>query len=66
LLGRLADQPQDCLLIGMAAVAIAPFGHIVKSTAVNGDPGVPRHQYRRFTTGYSALVADIAPPKSRA
>jgi len=41
-LGRLANQaqPAGVLLIGMAAVAIAPGVHMVVSRfAVNGDPG---------------------------
>jgi len=51
----------------MAAVAIAPLGYmVVKSIpllmVIRAFHGI---SIAAFTTGYSALVADIAPPKSR-
>jgi len=48
----------------MVAVAIAPWGTWQFDSAVNGDPAFHGISIAAFTTGYSALVADIAPPKS--
>ncbi len=69
LLGRLADQHSRkiVLLIGMAVVAIAPLGYIVVHSVgllmvIRAFHGI---SMAAFTTGYSALVADIAPAKNR-
>lgn len=69
LLGRLADlhSRKIVLLIGMSAVAIAPLGYmVVKSIPllmlIRAFHGI---SIAAFTTGYSALVADIAPAKNR-
>lgn len=69
LLGRLADQHSRkiVLLIGMGVAAIAPLGYMVVqslpllmvSRAFHGI------SIAAFTTGYSALVADIAPAHNR-
>lgn len=68
-LGRLADMHSRkiVLLIGLAVVAIAPLGYsFVQSIplliALRGFHGI---SIAAFTTGYSALVADIAPTKNR-
>ena len=68
-LGRLADQRSRkiVLLIGMAAVAIAPLGYMVVHSiallmVIRAFHGI---SIAAFTTGYSALVADIAPAKHR-
>lgn len=69
LVGRLADQHSRklVLLIGMGVVAIAPLGYLMM-------PSIPLLMVIRafhgisiaaFTTGYSALVADIAPARKR-
>ncbi|MBW4644330.1 MAG: MFS transporter [Goleter apudmare HA4340-LM2] len=69
MLGRLADQRgrKILLLIGTMIATIAPFGYLVfKSmamlTAVRAFHGI---SIAAFTTGYSALVADLAPNASR-
>ncbi|AFY34032.1 MFS transporter [Calothrix sp. PCC 7507] len=69
MLGRLADQRgrKILLLIGVIIAAIAPFGYLAfKSmamlTVVRAFHGV---SVAAFTTGYSALVADLAPVESR-
>lgn len=69
LVGRLADQHSRkiVLLIGMSVVAIAPLGYlIVKSVGllmlIRAFHGI---SIAAFATGYSALVADIAPPEKR-
>ena len=68
-LGNLADQHSRkiVLLIGMATVAIAPLGYVgVESIpllmAIRAFHGI---SIAAFTTGYSALVADLAPEKNR-
>jgi len=69
LLGRLADQHSRkiVLLIGMSAVAIAPLGYIMVQSipllmVIRAFHGI---SIAAFTTGYSALVADIAPARNR-
>lgn len=69
LLGNLADQHSRriVLLIGMAIVAIAPLGYMgVQSIpvliVVRAFHGI---SIAAFTTGYSALVVDLAPEKNR-
>ncbi len=68
-LGRLADEHSRkiVLLIGMAAVAIAPLGYLVVKSipllmVIRAFHGI---SIAAFTTGYSALIADIAPPQNR-
>jgi len=67
--GQLADRHSRklVLLIGMVAVAIAPLGYmVVKSLpllmCLRAFHGI---SIAAFSTGYSALVADIAPVKHR-
>ncbi|MBH8551201.1 MFS transporter [Nostocaceae cyanobacterium CENA357] len=69
MLGRLADQygRKLLLLIGTIVAAIAPFGYLTFRSIpllilVRVFHGV---SLAAFTTGYSALVADLAPLKSR-
>ncbi|MBD2383954.1 MFS transporter [Cylindrospermum sp. FACHB-282] len=69
MLGRLADQRgrKIILLIGAIVATIAPFGYMAfKSISllilVRIFHGI---SVAAFTTGYSALVADLAPGKSR-
>lgn len=68
-LGRLADQHSRkiVLLIGMGVAAIAPLGYMgVQSIpllmVIRAFHGI---SIAAFTTGYSALVADIAPAHNR-
>jgi len=68
-LGRLADEHSRkiVLLIGMAAVAIAPLGYLMVTSIpllmlIRAFHGI---SIAAFTTGYSALIADIAPPQNR-
>ena len=68
-LGNLADQHSRkiVLLIGMATVAIAPLGYVgVQSIpllmVIRAFHGI---SIAAFSTGYSALVADLAPEKNR-
>lgn len=67
--GRLADRRgrKIVLLIGMLVNAIAPLGYIVVQSipglmAVRAFHGL---SIAAFTTGYLALVADLAPEKNR-
>lgn len=67
--GRLADQHSRkiVLLIGMSVAAIAPLGYlVVKSVGllmvIRAFHGI---SIAAFSTGYSALVADIAPANKR-
>ncbi|BAY32606.1 major facilitator superfamily protein [Nostoc carneum NIES-2107] len=67
--GRLADQRgrKIVLLIGMLVNAIAPLGYILVQSipglmAVRAFHGL---SIAAFTTGYLALVADLAPEKNR-
>ncbi|MDZ7957697.1 MAG: MFS transporter [Aulosira sp. DedQUE10] len=69
MLGRLADQRgrKIPLLIGMIVATIAPFGYLFFKSIpllmlVRAIHGVA---VAAFTTGYSALVADLAPPANR-
>jgi MFS family permease len=68
-LGQLADRRSRKLVlyIGTAVVAIAPLGYLVITSlpllmALRAFHGI---SIAAFTTGYSALVADIAPPQHR-
>lgn len=68
-LGRLADRRDRkiVLLIGLAAVAIAPLGYLMTQSiplliAIRAFHGL---SIAAFTTGFSALVADISPPQNR-
>lgn len=68
-LGRLADQRgrKLVLLIGLLAVAIAPFGYLLTRSipllfAIRAFHGL---SIAAFTTAYSALVVDLSPPKQR-
>ncbi|MBW4678102.1 MAG: MFS transporter [Desmonostoc geniculatum HA4340-LM1] len=69
MLGRLADERgrKFVLLIGTIVAAIAPFGYLATQSIgllilVRIFHGV---SIAAFTTGYSALVADLAPPEKR-
>ena len=69
LVGRLADQHSRkiVLLIGMAVAAIAPLGYLMVQSipllmVIRAFHGI---SIAAFTTGYSALVADIAPAQKR-
>ncbi len=68
-LGKLADRRNRKLvmLIGLAAVAIAPLGYLMTTSipaliAIRAFHGL---SIAAFTTGFSALVADISPPANR-
>ncbi|MBE9016887.1 MFS transporter, partial [Chroococcidiopsidales cyanobacterium LEGE 13417] len=68
-LGQLADRRSRKLVlyIGTAVVAIAPLGYLVIKSlpllmVLRAFHGI---SIAAFTTGYSALVADIAPPQHR-
>ncbi|MBW4688357.1 MAG: MFS transporter [Komarekiella atlantica HA4396-MV6] len=69
MLGRLADERSRkiVLLIGTIVVAIAPFGYLAFKSIpllilVRIFHGI---SLAAFTTGYSALVADLAPAENR-
>lgn len=69
MLGRLADERSRkiLLLIGTIVAAIAPFGYLAFTSIpllilVRIFHGV---SLAAFTTGYSALVADLAPAENR-
>ncbi|MFN6535822.1 MAG: MFS transporter [Nostoc sp. EkiNYC01] len=69
MLGRLADERgrKFVLLIGTIVAAIAPFGYLATLSIgllilVRIFHGV---SIAAFTTGYSALIADLAPPEKR-
>ena len=69
MLGRLADERgrKIVLLIGTIVAAIAPFGYLATQSLgllilVRIFHGV---SIAAFTTGYSALVADLAPTENR-
>jgi MFS family permease len=69
MLGRLADERgrKIVLLIGTIVAAIAPFGYLATQSLgllilVRIFHGV---SIAAFTTGYSALVADLAPTETR-
>lgn len=68
-LGQLADRRSRklVLLIGLGATAISPLGYMVGKSiplliVLRAFHGI---SIAAFSTGYSALVADIAPPKQR-
>lgn len=68
-LGRLADESSRklVLLIGVTVVAIAPLGYLVVKSipllmVLRAFHGI---SIAAFTTGFSALVADLSPPKQR-
>ncbi|MBC1241031.1 MFS transporter [Nostoc sp. 2RC] len=69
MLGRLADERgrKFVLLLGTMVAAIAPFGYLATQSIgllifVRIFHGV---SIAAFTTGYSALIADLAPPEKR-
>lgn len=69
MLGRLADERgrKSVLLIGTIVAAIAPFGYLATQSLgllilVRIFHGI---SVAAFTTGYSALVADLAPTETR-
>ncbi|MDZ8185326.1 MAG: MFS transporter [Nostoc sp. ChiSLP02] len=69
MLGRLADERgrKFVLLLGSIVAAIAPFGYLATQSInllilVRIFHGV---SIAAFTTGYSALIADLAPPEKR-
>ncbi|BBD67397.1 major facilitator transporter [Nostoc commune NIES-4072] len=69
MLGRLADERgrKITLLIGTIVAAIAPFGYLATKSIgililVRIFHGI---SIAAFTTGYSALVADLAPTETR-
>ncbi|MCC5659333.1 MFS transporter [Nostoc sp. XA010] len=69
MLGRLADERgrKILLLIGTIVAAIAPFGYLATQSLgllilVRIFHGI---SVAAFTTGYSALVADLAPTETR-
>lgn len=68
-LGRLADQRDRkiVLYVGLAVVAIAPFGYLMTQSIpllflLRAFHGL---SIAAFTTGFSALVTDLSPPQSR-
>jgi MFS family permease len=69
LLGKLADRRgrKIVLLIGTAVAAIAPLGYLTVTSipllmVIRAFHGI---SIAAFTTAYSALVVDLAPPKQR-
>lgn len=68
-LGQLADRRSRklVLLIGLGATAAAPLGYMVGKSIplLIGLRAFHGISIAAFSTGYSALVADIAPPKQR-
>jgi MFS family permease len=68
-LGQLADHKgrRLVLLLGLAAVAIAPLGYLITQSiplliAIRAFHGL---SIAAFTTAYSALVVDLSPPSNR-
>ena len=68
-LGRLADEHSRkiVLIIGISVVATAPLGYLVVKSipllmVIRAFHGI---SIAAFSTGYSALIADIAPPHKR-
>ncbi|MEX0269418.1 MFS transporter [Leptolyngbyaceae cyanobacterium UHCC 1019] len=68
-LGRRADQKSrtQVLMIGLVAVAIAPLGYLMTQSipllfAIRAFHGL---SIAAFTTAFSALVTDLAPPQNR-
>jgi MFS family permease len=69
ILGKLADRRgrKVVLLIGTAVAAIAPLGYLTVTSipllmVIRAFHGI---SIAAFTTAYSALVVDLAPPKQR-
>lgn len=69
MLGRMADDRSRklVLLIGVAVVAIAPLGYVFITSipllmVLRAFHGI---SVAAFTTGFSALVADLSPPNQR-
>jgi MFS family permease len=69
IVGKLTDTKgrKAVLLVGTAVVAIAPLGYIFVTSvpllmAIRAFHGI---SIAAFTTAYSALVVDLAPPKQR-
>ncbi len=69
MLGRMADDRSRklVLLIGVAVVAIAPLGYLFITSipllmVLRAFHGI---SVAAFTTGFSALVADLSPPNQR-
>lgn len=69
MLGRMADDRSRklVLLIGIAVVAIAPLGYVFITSipllmVLRAFHGI---SVAAFTTGFSALVADLSPPSQR-
>jgi MFS family permease len=69
MLGRMADDRSRklVLLIGVAVVAIAPLGYLFITSipllmVLRAFHGI---SIAAFTTGFSALVADLSPPNQR-
>jgi MFS family permease len=69
ILGKLADRRgrKIVLLIGTAVAAIAPLGYLTVTSipllmVIRAFHGI---SIAAFTTAYSALVVDLAPPKQR-
>jgi MFS family permease len=68
-LGRRADQKgrKQILLVGLIAVAIAPLGYLLTQSIpilfiIRAFHGL---SIAAFTTAFSALVTDLAPPQNR-
>jgi len=68
-LGRRADQKSrtEVLMIGLVAVAIAPLGYLMTQSIpilfiIRAFHGL---SIAAFTTAFSALVTDLAPPQNR-
>jgi MFS family permease len=68
-LGKLADRRDRkiVLLIGLAAVALAPIGYLMTQSIpilflLRAFHGL---SIAAFTTGFSALITDLSPPQSR-
>ena len=68
-LGRLSDRKgrRIVLLLGLAAVAIAPLGYLITQSiplliAIRVFHGL---SIAAFTTAYSILVVDLSPPQNR-
>lgn len=68
-LGKMADEKSRkvVILIGAAVTGLAPWGYIFLDTIPQMMAWRAFHglSIAAFTTGYSALVVDIAPPKNR-
>jgi MFS family permease len=69
LVGKLVDTKgrKSVLLVGTAVVAIAPLGYlyVTDTPVLMGIRAFHGISIAAFTTAYSALVVDLAPPKQR-